>query len=576
MITRHYQEELARLKELGSEFAKKHPALAPMLGGASADPDVERLLEGVAFQTALLRRKLDDDFPELIHDMVRLAAPHYLRPIPATTIVAFEPKPSLVQPQTVPAGMQLASVPVEGTRCLFRTTGPVEVHPLALQDASFDQPAGRPPAVTLRMTLAGTTLDQWSPRSLRLFLAAEEAEAAELHLLLSRSLSRIIITPAEGGKSSVLPSSCLKPAGFAGDEPLIPYPSHAFPGYRLLQEYLAAPRRFFFLDLTGWEQWTGRGTGTRFSVTFELRSAPAQPPRVSRESFALFAAPAINLFPHDADPVLLDHRKERYLLRPATITPGHAEVFSVDQVVAFDRGTSREYPLFPFEQFRTPAPDRPVYHTSVAASPFRDGCDVRLSLAYPPGSVPALRTTLSVSLTCTNGRLPESLRVGDVSEPTRDVPAFASFRNITPITPSAPPPLGPNLLWRLLSAIPLSRLSVAHADNLRECLALYLFPGGDRSRLAANRRRIEGIERVTARPTDRIVRGAPMRGLEIRIDARGDHFAGPGDLFLFGSVLDEFLAGSATLNTFTRLTIRETVRGEEFQWPPRAGYQPLL
>lgn len=576
MITRHYQEELSRLKELGAEFAQKHPALAPMLGGTSADPDVERLLEGVAFQTALLRRKLDDDFPELVHDMVRLVAPHYLRPIPATTIVAFEPKPSLVQPQTVPAGMQLASVPVEGTRCLFRTTGPVEVHPLTLRDASFDQPAGKAATVTLQMALAGPTLDQWAPRSLRLFLAAGEAEAAELYLLLSRSVSRITITPAEGGRGAVLPASCLKPAGFAADEPLIPYPGHAFPGYRLLQEYLTAPRRFFFLELSGWEQWTGRGAGTRFSITFELLNAPAQAPRVSRESFALFATPAINLFSHDADPIPLDHRKERHLLRPATIPPGHAEVFSVDRVTAFDRGTSREYPLFPFEQFRTPAPDRPIYHTTIAASPFRDGCDVRLSLAYPPGSVPALGTTLSVSLTCTNGRLPESLRVGDVSEPTRDVPAFASFRNITPITPSVPPPLGPNLLWRLLSAIPLSRLSLAHADNLRECLGLYLFPGFDRTLLAANRRRIEGIERITTRQADRIVRGAPMRGLEIRIDARGDHFAGPGDLFLFGSVLDEFLAGSATLNTFTRLTIRETVRGEEYLWPPRAGYQPLL
>lgn len=58
MITRHFQDELARLKELGAEFSVTHPALAPMLGGPSTDPDVERLLEGVAFQTALLRQKL--------------------------------------------------------------------------------------------------------------------------------------------------------------------------------------------------------------------------------------------------------------------------------------------------------------------------------------------------------------------------------------------------------------------------------------------------------------------------------------------------------------------------------------
>ena len=104
MTKRYYQEELAQLKELGSEFAASHPALAPMLGGPSSDPDVERLLEGVAFQTGLLRAKLDDDFPELIHDLARLVCPHFLRPIPATTMVAFAPKSSLTQSQTISGG----------------------------------------------------------------------------------------------------------------------------------------------------------------------------------------------------------------------------------------------------------------------------------------------------------------------------------------------------------------------------------------------------------------------------------------------------------------------------------------
>ena len=53
MFNRYFQQELANLKDLGGEFAKAHPALAPMLSGSSADPDVERLLEGVAFLTAL-------------------------------------------------------------------------------------------------------------------------------------------------------------------------------------------------------------------------------------------------------------------------------------------------------------------------------------------------------------------------------------------------------------------------------------------------------------------------------------------------------------------------------------------
>lgn len=577
MINRYYQEELVRLKELGAEFAAAHPALAPLLGGPSADPDVERLLEGVAFQTGLVRAKLDDDFPELIHDLMRLVAPHYLRPIPATTIVAFAPKPTLAQNQTVAAGTQLGSLPVEGTRCLFRTCGRVEIHPLELRDAAFCQPSGEAPAITLSLALQGLSLANWSPRALRLFLGGEYGGAADLYLLLRRHVRRIVITSGEGGLPVVLPPECLQPAGFAADEAVIPYPSHAFPGYRLIQEYFTLPQRFLFLDLLGWERWLGRGDGCRFTVAFELDPALPCQPRVKRESFVLFAAPAVNLFSHDAEPVLLDHRRERYPVRPGGLPPDHAEVFSVDRVTGYMRGSARERRYLPFELFRQGTPTEPTYHTSISRSPHRSGMTTHLAVAYPPGGGEPETETLAIALTCTNGRLPERLRLGDLCQATGSSPEYATFRNITPLTPTVMPPLGNNLLWRLVSHLALNRLSLASGDNLRALLGLYLFEDHrDQGAVAANRKRLEGIEGVTAVAADRLVGGIAMRGRELRLRLRGDHFAGPGDLFLFGSVLDEFLGGYASLNTFTRLTVHEVLRGESSQWPARLGHQPLL
>ncbi|WP_298438908.1 type VI secretion system baseplate subunit TssF [Geobacter sp.] len=577
MITPYFQQELTHLKELAAEFAKAHPALAPMLGGPSADPDVERLLEGVAFQTALLREKLDDDFPEIIHELVRLVSPHYLRPIPASTVVAFTPAPSLTQSQTIPAGVQLASVPVEGTRCLFRTCGEVELHPLELRDTSFSQPSGRAPAVTLSLELGGIPLSDWRPRSLRLFLAGEYAQAADLYLLLMRHLRRIVITPADGGKGIELPPDCLKPAGFAEDEPLIPYPSHAFPGYRLLQEYFTAPARFLFVELTGWERWTGRGSGSRFTVSFELAPAAPLPARVTSESFALFAVPAVNLFYADAVPIILEHRSERHLVRPAGLPPGHAQVFSVDRVSGFVRGTAEKHTFLPFEQFRQSTRTQPAYHTTTTRSPVGPGFDIHLWVASPQdGTLPEMGT-LSVELTCTNGSLPENLRAGDVREPTGSSPNHASFRNITPVTATVLPPLGRNLLWRLLAHQARNSLFLDDAGELRELLNLYIFEENrDRAGVTANRKRIEGIEGLSATPADRLVGGIFMRGVEIRLRLRGDHFAGAGDMFLFASVLDQFLSGYASINTYTRLTVEEVARGEIYQWPARLGQQPLL
>ena len=56
----YYQTELSALRELATEFAAAHPALASRLSGPSPDPDVERILEGVAFLTGRVREKLDE------------------------------------------------------------------------------------------------------------------------------------------------------------------------------------------------------------------------------------------------------------------------------------------------------------------------------------------------------------------------------------------------------------------------------------------------------------------------------------------------------------------------------------
>ncbi len=575
MFNKYYQQELAQLRDLGAEFAKAHPTLAPMLAGPSADPDVERVLEGTAFLTGMLRQKLDDEFPEIVHDLLDLVAPHYLRPVPATAMVAFAPKSNLKQSVDIPAGAVLSSIPVEGTTCPFRTTAPVELHPLSILDASLSQPAGRPPVIKISFELAGQKLSGWQPKGLRLFLAEEYAAASDLYLLLCRHVTRVTLTPAAGGQACTLPQGSLSPGGFGADEGLIPYPPHAWPGFRLLQEYLVAPERFLFIDLSGFEHWRDRGEGTRFEATFELDELPFAAPRVRKESFLLFVTPAINLFSFGADPILLDHRQSEYIVRPSG-PPEHYQVYSVDQVTGFAQGTAEERRYVPFERFSPDPESAPAYHISRRNSPVRPGFDAWLSVAYPPQGAAPQTETLSLRITCTNGSLAETLRAGDISQPTAESPEFADFRNIRPPTPCVHPPLGGGTLWRLVSHMSLNHMTWARAENLQALLGTYLFPEGrDRAATLSNRKRIAGIESVTSASVDRLVSGIMMRGQEIRVTLRQDHFAGPGDLFLFGSVLDRFLACASALNSFTTLVVRESTKGESHRWPARLGNHPL-
>jgi type VI secretion system protein ImpG len=139
------------------------------------------------------------------------------------------------------------------------------------------------------------------------------------------------------------------------------------------------------------------------------------------------------------------------------------------------------------------------------------------------------------------------------------------------------PPIGTDLLWRLISHLSLNYASLASTKNIQELLSLYLFQDPHKPEtFLANQKRIAGIQSIQSIGADRLVSGVMMRGREIKLEARHDHFAGHGDLFLFGSVLDSFLGAYATINTFTRFLLKEMVTGEIYQWPAKLGDHPLL
>jgi len=571
-----FQSELKILKELAAEFALANPALAPLLDGEMTDPDVERLLEAITYQNAMLRRKLDADFPELINKLTHLILPHYLRPIPANTVIAFNPNSTLKKTVTIPSGTIVASAPVDGTPCRFTTTCDVELHPLELIDATFLKQAGSAGLIRFSLALNGTTLDIWEPEKLRVFLSGDLASASELYLLFSRYLQRIILTPAEGGAAMVLPPECLRPTGFDENEALLPYPSHAFPGYRLLQEYFAAPEKFLFFELAGWETWEYRGEGNCFTIGFEFSDFPSGYPRVRSDSFALNCVPAINIFSHSACPITIDHRTDRYLIRPAGANPAHYQVLSVDSVTGFSRADRTERSYSAFELFDCENDTNPLYQAVQEQPHNSSGLQINLSVVYP-GEMPlADSETLSIDLSCTNGSLPENLHIGDICHPESVLPDMVTCLNISAITAGLLPPLGPQLLHQLTTHLYLNHLSLENVEHLRMLLELYVFPNHRSGAVtAANLKRITGIESISIKPSEQMVAGILMKGREINIRVRQDHFAGAGDMYLFGCVLDNYFGRYASINTFTRLVMNESIRGGSIQWATRLGKLPL-
>lgn len=577
MFDKFYEQELQNLRELAVEFSRVHPAAAPMLSGPSADPDVERLLEGVAFLSGLLNKKLQDDFPEFTQAVMGVVFPHYIRPIPSASIVVFSPRPSLKETVHVPKGTSVAAKPVEGTSCIFKTCFDLEVHPLRLVSAQWVELNARSGQVRISLELAGLELSKWNPKRLGFFLGGSYSQSADLFLMFTRYLRQVVLKSSDGGGAEfALGPDCIRPVGFDVDNDLLLYPPQSFSGFRLLHEYFIFPHKFLFLELTGWERWINRGKGRVFEIIFDFNIPPFAVHRVNPETFILNATPVINIFRHEAEPVLFDHRLEKIRVRPSGSNKDHYQVFSVDKVTAQVQGSTRRKEYDPLELFKSKTGGA-AFQMMRSLSPVTNAPEAILYLSYPPNGGEPVKETISMSLTCTNGDLPERLKSGDICMPTSDSPELLNFFNVIPPTSPIDPPSGENITWRFLSHLMLNFLSIADKDNLKDLLQLYVFPESrDRAKVAANLKRIESIQDFQIRSSDRLTAGIMTRGQAIELTARSDHFAGPGDFHVFGSVLDLFLGVYSSLNVFTQFSLKESLSGEITRWPARIGRRPLL
>ncbi len=582
MLNRHYEDELGRLKVLAGEFARDNPALAPMLLGSSADPDVERLLEGVAFLTALLRDKLEDAFPEFIQDLTGLLFPHYLLPVPCSAMMLFEPRIDEGRALSIPQGTEVLSVPVDGTSCRFRTCHDLSVPALRIVECSLRRAPGQPSALRLRLRDdAGVQPIQLS--GLRLFLEGSHAEACHLLLLLTRHVRSVHVSwsgaGAGGDGALTLPAECVQPAGF--DHALLDYPPHAFKGYRVLQEYFAQPAKFLFVRL---DEIPPLPAGTHaVQLDFELDRVWPWMPELRDRSIMLGVVPAINLFEQDAEPIELDHRRSEYLLVPQVPRPAHYRIHDIHRVQGLEHGRQQPRTWHPFHLY--PGPDAaavPSYRRVLRPHPLHATPQTVLCLDYPPGQVPRPEV-LSVRLRCTNGALPESLGRGDICHATSNTPDRIRFHNLQPPAPARSARADAESMWCLQSHAALNFLSLADASALRSMLSLYAGghargDGPEGAALeAANRRRIDGIESVQAHAETAVVGACSLlRGKRVRVSCQADHFAGLGDLYLFGCVLQVFLADYAGVNSFVQLEVEDLQSSRIYTWAPRNGTRPTL
>lgn len=572
-FNRFYTTELARLRAHSLEFAQANPAVAPMLGSVSTDADVERLLEGVAFLNGLTRQKLDDEFPEIVQELASILVPQFLRPLPASTMIAFTPKAPLSETAAIPEGTEIGSTPVEGVSCRFRTTAALHIPQLSLETAASERQADGSHTLRLQFQAPEDAQGLMLPERLRLFLADEQAEAANLFMLLGHQVKSVRLLDQQGHAVNL--SATLSLPGF--DESLLPYPDNAFPAFSWMQELLFLPQKFLFVEFTDLHKGRGLLQGSRFRIEIAFHRNSFTMPEVTARHFALNVTPAVNLFPIEAEPINLNHEMSEYLILPHGAQRRHYQIYSIDTVSGYRQGGAEPKRYVPFSLLTHSRQEaQSSYRTSMRPAMVGGTIDTYLSVVYEADETPA-NETLSLRLTCTNRNLPETLKLGDVSRATGTSPERFAFRNITPITAAIDPPHGEKLLWDVISHTTLNLLSLSSIENLRAILRLYnstcSYDSGVRS---ANERQIDGLLDLTITRETRLVRGSMMQGQHVLLACEEKNWPSPGAMYLWGCVLDRFLACYAGINSYTRFEMHDKNTGTLFKWPMRMGRKPVL
>lgn len=608
----HYERELAFLRSHAEEFGRRYPRVAGRLavtGEVLQDPHVERMIQAFALLGSRIHKRLDDDFPLFAESFLDLLYPHYLRPLPASSIACFDPGAGAAQlsrAADIPRGTALHTRPMRGVTCKFRTTSNAQLLPVRLTTVSFRGTANAPAHTDVPRQASATLslhFELSSPQAtwgslgvdhLRLYIDGDPSLVTALRETLTSRVLATMVQTAPVGAWQVYPGARPRQVGLDEEDALVDFDARSHSAYRLLTEYFAFPQKFNFIDLPlpdSARQASGRTLGLHLALGgVRKASDDARLFEVlSPNNLVLGCAPVTNLFSTRADPIRITQAATLHAVLPDGRRAFGHEVYAIDRVYRVHQTAAGEtiqtfkpfYSLqhddllrdgesaahYWFSQRKPSADQSPGFETQIGL----------VDLDFDPG-LPQT-DTLSIDVRATNRELPSQMSIGN---PGGDLFAEGggTWREIRLLHKPTPPyrfDTGKGLLWRLISQLSLNHLSLTGSgvDALKEMLRLYDLP-----RSSSTQRLLDGIVAIDYRPAQAFLDGEPfatlVRGTEIRLTVDEPSFVGAG-LQLFAQVLDRFFALYVHINSFTQLKLLSAQTGDTLvSCPRRSGEEALL
>jgi len=571
-IDRHYQDELNRLHEMAAEYAALNPSQAGYLAGTSTDPDAERILEGVAFLTAGLRAELEKDQTQLLQNVLQVASPDLLRPLPSVTLMQFRGRPALKEQMQLHTGTPVAGTsPASDKRCEFRTLMPTRVLPLEIKDAVYrksnDQEVGVH-CLSLRFSCAFGDSSDLAGQVLPLYLNTTQASAARmLDTMLQHCEGAEVIWPDKQRDQIESPqwNTDLMQWAFLPDE------QPELPAQRLARRYFSAPELAQGVSFV-LPQVAAEKAATEFTLQFYFNRLADWPKADLNKVLRLNVVPAANLFTRDAPPRVRDLRQTYMPLSPRQRDDEQLSVYGIQQVSGQFRSQSESHQYLPFWQ--QASSEAYHYQEQLTAHPVTDELELSVALG---GDVRDEQEVIKARLYCTNGGDASSIPPGQISTYISGSPELVQFENLTTPTPYRKALSSEHQYWQAVRQLSGNLMGHLTTERLQVALKeLVLQASPDRARQQINMKKVDAIQSVNLNMGDRLVSAMSVRGYEVDLLLAGDHFPTKAEMHLFARLLQQFFISMVPVNYFCLLKVTDQQTGEQLEWPAMLGRKPLL
>lgn len=551
-MLQYYQNEMEFLVEGGKNFAKKYPDLAKTLDFSSFtsnDPDVQRLIESVAFLNAKLQKRLDEQAPEISNAILNAIYPQFAEPIPSMMIVNFShiSKTTNQEVKFIPKNTSLTSTKsYDNVYYTFKTTMDTTITQYEIADISLKKTAAANLPYSI-FTICDNALEIT-------FENINEKNANTKELVFHVHMIDQLASQVYEAIMSLFPSKntpifedgveigYIEPVGFNDDENLFQKTTTENSSYRFLMEYNVFNKKFLFFKA----KFT---TAPKKSITIPFNSKKEI--FIKKGDILLNCTPAINLFEKNSDPITINQKSTSYSISADNNAKSQIGIHSVLAIEDTTFSSKTKYiPYFSAQHLLNNESHNVFWVTKrEIGKNYQSGYD--LSVSFLDTQPDLVKRVLYAKLLCIQHNAHLFVEMEDTWN-ILNTPGNIKCVNLDKPTQSQIPALHSKTQWRLISHLAINHFGFENEQGLeyiKELLAIYDFGNNN------NKNCMHDLKKLTYETKMIAYNGAILPVCEISMVA--DDSSPSKEVFLLAQIIANFFAKNMNFNTKIEFVLKK-------------------